>query len=269
MNTRSPLIWFGGKGRVARTIIDKMPHHRCYVEPFGGAAHVIAQKEPVDCEVYNDIDGDLVNFLLMARSRTAELINLCNSFPYSRELYERWKREDAPHSELDRAARFFYLNRSGIAKGNADTSECTQTGWRHSSTTNTSRAYYNAVEVIRSFSERMKNVMIDNRDFREIIRVYDAPHTLFYLDPPYINKEKYYAGNFSEKDHRELAEILQNIKGKAIVSYYNHPMLDELYPGGKWWRDDFKAVRQVVNGTNNSAEELLLMNFDNGQLTLF
>jgi len=71
--SKSPLIWFGGKGKTAKHILKHMPVHTCYVEPFGGAAHVIAQKSPVYAEVYNDIDGDLVNFLMIARDHAREL----------------------------------------------------------------------------------------------------------------------------------------------------------------------------------------------------
>lgn len=264
---RSPLIWFGGKGKTAHHIIRRFPPHKCYVEPFGGAAHVIAQKTPVDVEVYNDIDEAVVNFLLVANTRTEELIKALDAIPYSRALYEKWKREEPPKDELARAVRFFYLNRSGIAKGNADEGYCTNTGWRHSHSTNTARAYYNAVQLIREFSKRMKNVMIDNRDFREIIRVYDSPNTLFYVDPPYIGRERYYAGNFTEKDHRDLAYMLNHIQGKAVVSYYDDPLLLELYPN--WRRETYQAARQVVNGKNNTAQELILLNFDSGQITLF
>lgn len=264
---RSPLIWFGGKGRMAHHIIKHFPPHKCYVEPFGGAAHVIAQKPPVEVEVYNDIDESVVNFLMVANKQTEELIKACDAIPYSRALYEKWKRQPPPADNFERAVRFFYINRSGIAKGNADEGFCTNTGWRHSASTNTAKAYYNAVQIIRDFAERMKNVMIDNRDFREIIRVYDSPDTLFYVDPPYIGREKYYAGGFTEQDHRDLAELLNKVSGKVVLSYYDHPLLDELYPN--WTRERFQAARQVVNGNNNTAEEMVLMNFDNGQLTLF
>lgn len=263
MKTRSPLIWFGGKSKVAHHIISKMPPHACYVEPFGGAAHVIAQKPPIQYEVYNDIDGEVVNFLLVARDHPKRFQDACDSLPYSRELYERWKREDAPTDDFERAVRFFYINRSGIAKGNSDSVFSTDTGWRHSREHNTARTYRSACDIIPQFAERMKSVMIDNRDFRDIFRVYDAPSTLFYVDPPYIGREKYYAGGFDEQDHRYLAEILNSIKGKVILSYYDDPLLLELYPN--WSRETFQAARQVVNGNNNVATELLLMNFDNGQ----
>lgn len=65
--TRSPLIWFGGKAKYAELIINKMPGHKVYVEPFGGAAHVIAHKPKGGHEVYNDIDGNVVNFLMQVR----------------------------------------------------------------------------------------------------------------------------------------------------------------------------------------------------------
>jgi DNA adenine methylase len=267
MSVRSPLIWFGGKGKVAHHIISRMPKHSCYVEPFGGAAHVIAQKSPITNEVYNDIDGEVVNFLLTARNEPKRLREECESLPYSRSLYEKWKREEPPDNGFERAVRFFYVNRSGIAKGNSDSAFSTDTGWRHSRDHNTARTYQSACHVITEFAERMKGVMIDNRDFRDIFRVYDAPTTLFYVDPPYIGREKYYAGGFTEKDHRDLADILNNIQGMAILSYYDDPLLDELYPN--WNRETFAAARQVVNGNNNTATELLLMNFDNDQLTLF
>jgi DNA adenine methylase len=267
MSTRSPLIWFGGKSKVAQHIIGKMPKHSCYAEPFGGAAHVIAQKSQVSSECYNDIDGEVVNFLLVARNEPERFQQACESLPYSRALYEKWKREEPPNDDFEKAVRFFYVNRSGIAKGNSDASFSTDTGWRHSKEHNTASTYQSACEIIPAFAERMKSVMIDNRDFREIFRVYDAPYTLFYVDPPYIGREKYYAGGFTEQDHRDLANILNNIEGKAILSYYDNILLDELYPN--WHRETYQVARQVVNGSNNKAEELLLMNFDNGQLTLF
>src|SRR5690348_4377904 len=93
MKTRSPLIWFGGKSKVAHEIISRMPDHKVYAEPFGGAAHVIAQKPEAKTEVYNDIDGDLVNFLLVVREDPEKFIVAAESLPYSRQLYERWKSE--------------------------------------------------------------------------------------------------------------------------------------------------------------------------------
>jgi DNA adenine methylase len=259
---RSPLIWIGGKSRLAKHIISLMPRHRCYVELFGGAAHVLVQKPPVECEVYNDIDGRLVNFMLVAREDAERLIQACDTLPYSRELYERWIWEEWPDDPFELAVRFFYLNRSAIVKGNSGY----KSGWRHSKDTNTARAYYNAIQFIRVFAERMKNVMIEHRDFRDVIRVYDGPDTLFYVDPPYFGCEHYYAGDFGEKDHRDLADMLNHLQGKAILSYYDHPLLSEFYPD--WRVQRIQATKQTVVSGSVSAEELLLMNFEEGQICL-
>lgn len=257
--SKSPLIWFGGKGKTAKYILKHMPVHTCYVEPFGGAAHVIAQKHSVYAEVYNDIDGDLVNFLMVARDHARELYRRCETLPYSRDLFLQFRSLTIPLDPIEKAVLFFYLNRSGIAKGNSRSSFSKNTGWRSSKEHNTARTYSAACETILKFASRMKNVMVENRDFRDIFRIYDGADTLFYVDPPYVGREKYYAGGFSEKDHRDLSSILNNIKGKAIVSYYDDPLLYELYPG--WRRISFKAARQVVNGKDNTVTELLLMNF--------
>jgi DNA adenine methylase len=265
---RSPLIWFGGKGRVANRIIELMSDHKVYVEPFGGAAHVIAQKPPSKNEIYNDIDGNLVNFLMTVREDTQSFIKSVESLPYSRELYEKWKVE--PLHELDnfeRAVRFFYLNRSGISGGNNENRA--RTGWRHSvsASQNPARGYHGAIAAIESFAERMKNVMIEKQDFREIITKYDSPDTLFYVDPPYIGREKYYAGGFTEQDHRDLAKLLSGIQGKVIVSYYEDPLLLDIYPN--WHRTTFQTMKQAGIRNSVESEELLLMNFSSNQLDIF
>lgn len=68
VQVRSPLIWFGGKSKMAKTIMEYFQAHKTYVEPFGGAAHVLAQKQPSKNEVYNDLNGDAVNFFMQVRA---------------------------------------------------------------------------------------------------------------------------------------------------------------------------------------------------------
>ncbi|GIN65658.1 MULTISPECIES: DNA adenine methylase [Bacillus subtilis group] len=266
---RSPLIWFGGKAKYAEHIINKMPAHKVYVEPFGGAAHVIANKPKISHEVYNDIDGNVVNFLMQVRKDPKKMQKACESIPYSRALYEKWKSENYPIDDFDRAVRWFYMNRSGISKGNAD--NVPQTGWRHSTKSgqNPAGGYISACTAFQSFANRMKGVMIECQDFRKIIEKYDSSETLFYVDPPYVGREKFYAGGFTEQDHRDLARLLIQAKGKVVLSYYDDPLILELYPN--WEREIFSAYKQVVGGSGkgNWAEEMLLFNYKITQLSLF
>lgn len=269
MKAKSPLIWFGGKSKQAKFIINKMPDHQVYIEPFGGAAHVIAQKYRISHEVYNDIDGIVVNFIMQSIDNTEELISKCSVLPYSRELYEKWKREELPLDPLERAVRFFYLNRSAISKGNAE--EVPKTGWRHSTTSsqNPAMGYVNASQRIRIFAERMQGVMIERLDYKKIIEKYDSPEALFYVDPPYVGRERFYAGGFTLEDHCELGKLLNSARGKVILSYYDDPIINELY--GHWNIEKHEAFKQAVGGQNigRQAEELLIMNYETKQLSLF
>lgn len=267
--SKSPLIWFGGKSKQAEHIISKMPNHKVYIEPFGGAAHVISQKARINHEVYNDIDGIVVNFIMQAIENTELLIQKCIQLPYSRQLYEKWRNEELPRDPFEQAVRFFYLNRSAISKGNAE--EVPKTGWRHStsSSQNPAMGYVNACNHIKAFAKRMQGVMIERLDFRTIIEKYDSDEAMFYVDPPYVGREKFYAGGFTLEDHYELAEMLNAVKGKVIVSYYPDPIINELYQG--WNIESHGAFKQAVGGQNvgGQAEELLIMNYETRQLSLF
>lgn len=172
-----------------------------------------------------------------------------------------------PDDQFQKATRFFYLNRSGILAGNT---KINSTVWRQSTSSNNNpvAGYVSSCRSFSDFSERMKGVMIDCADFRQIIEKYDCRKHSLHRSAIYRTRKVLCSG-FCEKVHRDLAALLHRIPGKEIISYYEDPLLNELY-GEKWRRATFQNPRQVVSGsTFNQAEELLLMNYDDGQLKLF
>ena len=265
---RSPIRWFGGKHYLAPLIINLMPPHTCYVEPFGGGANVIAQKPPVEVEVFNDIDEDLINFLMVLRSDPEKLVRVLETIPYSIALFERMKWEEKPNDPFERAVNWFYVMRSSICFSNNHKS-----GWRRSNQRNSARDYQSAVKGLLSFAKRFRTVMIERRDFREIISFYDSPETLFYVDPPYRGREFRYKGGFADQDHIDLAETLMRIKGKAIVSYYEDELINQLYQ--EWRKIEVGTKKMsVVIGKGEGIErpaatELLYMNYSDNQMSIF
>ncbi|WP_418431381.1 DNA adenine methylase [Blautia sp.] len=61
------------------------------------------------------------------------------------------------------------------------------------------------------------------------MRRYDRPETLFYVDPPYFQAEKYYAEGFGETDHIRLKEVLDKMQGRFVLTYNDCPFVRELY----------------------------------------
>lgn len=264
---KSPLKWLGGKFYLAAALIKLFPEHITYVEPFGGGAHVLCQKPQSKVEIYNDIDSNAVNFLIQSVQNTAELITKCNEIPYAREVYHDLKNKELPENKIERAAAWFYLIRSAFGGGGGRKN---LSGWRASKQRNVAKQYYNSINSFEDLRARFQNVQIENLDYREIIKRYDSEETLFFVDPPYFDREYLYNGNFTLQDHKDLANLLNNIKGKAIVSYYDNELLNELYPN--WTRNEIDTVVHTYHVTSGSQrrkeKEIVLTNYTPTSLTV-
>ncbi|WP_052646867.1 DNA adenine methylase [Paenibacillus terrae] len=267
---KSTLRYIGGKCLLSKHIIPYIPEHYTYCEVFGGGGHVLTQKAPSKVEIYNDIDYDLVNFLMMLRSRRDDLIEALVSIPTSRHLYETWAKESLPEDNFQRAVIWYYLLRQMIIPSNNIPS-----GWRSSKIKSTATDYQNSIRRLNDFEKRLRTVMIERLDFRECILRYDSPETFFFVDSPYYGKSHYYKGNFSEKDFRDLADMLHNIKGKCLVTYYGHPFILELYKGWRFTTLETKVVSTITKASKGEKKrketEYLFMNFEEEHvpLTLF
>jgi len=84
--------------------------------------------------------------------------------------------------------------------------------------------------LIRQCHRRLNGVFIENLDFETCIKKYDRKHTLFYCDPPYLHTSGY-KYSFTIDDHKRLAELLKNIKGKFLLSINDHPEIRKMYKG--------------------------------------
>ncbi len=258
--------YIGSKGNLAERIIQIMPPHNIFIEVFGGSGAVlISRNPPAPVEIYNDINSDIVNFMLQIRDNLVPLKQYLSFTPYSRELYEQylyeWRQGKKPHDNMERAARWFYLQC-------ASTNQRFGGGWRHSKIKNIAQEYYMCADRLVVIARRLRNVQIEQKDFRELIPIYDSEESLFYLDPPYnirasSSSGTYYGVEFSEENHRDLAEILSQTQGKAIVSYYPSTLIDELY--ANWQRLEIKVIQgsgDVRGGGKKRVTELLLCNFE-------
>jgi len=252
--TRPALRYYGSKWRLAPRVIAHFPPHTCYVEPFGGSAGILLQKPPSYLEVYNDADQQVVNFFRVLRERSAELIRAIKLTPFSRAELDLAYR--ACTDELEQARRFYvraWQSRSGPVSQ-------WRGGWyfeRSGSRGKPLIASWNETRHLWRIVSRLKRVSLECDDALAVIGRYDAPGTLFYVDPPYPRSTRTrwasagYRHEMSDEDHRCLAEVLRSAQGMIIVSSYPNALYDELYHG---WH---KVTQEARTATGQNAVEVL------------
>jgi len=266
---KSPIRWFGGKGRLASRIAPLLEavEHRVYVEPFGGGASVLLAKCPVEVEVYNDIDHSLYEFfcVLSQPSLFKKFYRRVALLPNSRVLYdkccEEWEKEE---DLIERVAKWFVVARQAYSGHFAS-------GW--SSTTVTSRRgmsmsvsqWLSCIENLPGIHARLQRVLFECVDWRKVLKRYDSPETVFYCDPPYVPQTRSggeYRFELSLDDHKELTQALLELKGRAALSGYEHDVYEPLLEAGwllKRWdvMCHVKCVRGV--GTRSPRRECIYL----------
>lgn len=257
----SPISWVGGKHRLRKTIIPLFPEHTCYVEGFGGSGTTLFGKEPSKVEVYNDKHDYLVNLFWVFKNKPEEFLKEFDLLPVSRSVFNRF-REDYYHPErftdVEKAIRFYYLIRSSFGSTAPEQGGGCTFGTR---TESPSRLNLERLEKdIRAAYERIKRVFIENLDFEELIKKYDKEHTLFYLDPPYIESREY-SVKFTNNDHERLAESVKMIKGKFVLSINPHELSFASYKNYNILSVDHNySMRQTEHNTR--CKELIITNYD-------
>lgn len=257
--------WYGGKFSHLEWLLPLLPESHHYCEPFAGSAAVLLNREPSPVETYNDIDGDVVNFFSVLRDNSDRLVRAIALTPFSREeFYKAIHGSRRGISKLERARRFYVRARqarTGLAQ--------TATLGRWANCKNTSRAgmsgvvsrWLGGVAFLDDIGERLLRVQIENRPATQFIQLYDDPRTLFYCDPPYLHAtrgdSKAYQFEMEEDEHRELAGILRNCRGKVAVSGYRCELMDELY---KEWKR-FDAPVKKCHSIKKPRQECLWMNY--------
>jgi DNA adenine methylase len=265
MNKLIAFGWYGGKYSHLDWLLPLLPQTTHYCEPFGGSAAVLINRLPSPVETYNDLDGGVVNFFRVLREKKEALIEAIGLTPFSRSEFEAAINEPvAELSDLERARRFYILARQ-VRTGLAQKASAGR--WAHCLLT--SRAgmagavsrWLGAVEDLPLIAQRLLRVQMENAPAIEVIERYDSEETLFYCDPPYPHDSRgdsnAYAHEMTDEHHRELAEVLRNVKGKVALSGYQCDLMEKLY--GDWQR--IESEERIVHSVKTPRREVLWVNY--------
>lgn len=271
---------------LAPEIIQRFPaEYEKYIEVFGGGASVLFAKPPEKFEVYNDYNSDLVNLFQVVRDKPLAFLDALNVFPLNsrqefmelldiikgkipkpdfteeelqiaekvldEQSYHEVKEilhERAENRDVQRAVDFFKLIRFSYGSQGRSFA-CKPINLK------------NIQQTISRCNQRLSGVIIENKDFEDLIKQYDRPESFFYLDPPYYKAERRYAVKF-KKDHERLRDTLKNVKGKWLLSYNDCPEIRELYKD--YHIIELKRTLYLVNRYKTDVEygELLISNYE-------
>ena len=253
---RPPLAgWIGGKSLLAKRIIQRFPDHHCYVEPFCGAAWLLFKKPESRVEVLNDINKDVITLYRCLQWHLEEFVRFFKWVLVARDEFERLKKADPDTlTDIQRAARFYYLQQACFGGRIANPS------FGYGSTRAPKLNLLRIEEYLSVAHLRLARAYIECLPYDEIIRRYDSPDTLFYIDPPYWDCEAYYGKwIFSKEDFTTLAAQLVGIKGKFILSLNDTPGVREIFSSF-----NIEAVNtrySCSKGKSVAAGEVLITNF--------
>ena len=255
---RSPIRYFGGKGKAVQYLLPLIPPHHTYVEPFGSGASLLMAKRPSPVEVYNDVDSDLVNMFRVIRDKETFPVfqRQVSLIPYAREewRYAAETLNDDP-DPIMRAVKYFVVMRQGFAGVHG-------AAWGMAITTSsrgiadTVNSYLGAIAQLPEIRDRLIKVQIEHADYRKVLRQYDTPNTLFYCDPPYVpdtRKSGGYKHEMTADDHEALVTyMLTELQGSVMISGYANPIYQPLETAG-WERIDrqtscYGAARTRASG---------------------
>lgn len=240
------LKWPGSKWSIADKIVEIMPEHNIYLEPFFGSGAVFFTKDSCNSEILNDLDGEVVNLFKVIRDNPGDLSMAIEFTPYSREEYkESYKRNDKDSGPIEKARQF--LVRCNMARAGM---QYYSSSWRHAGpvlgakTKQRVTGDWNKVpKRILEAAERLKDAEIENRNAFELIEKYNREDCLIYVDPPYLlstRRQRYYNVEMTEdKEHRELLELLKNHLGPVIISGYDSKLYEDVLKG--WNRKEIRT----------------------------
>ena len=254
---RPVLRYHGGKFRLAPHLLKIFPPHRVYVEAFGGGGSVLMLKPRSYAEIYNDLDGEVVNVfqVLQNRRKARRLEELIRLTPFARaefQLSYKTCRSDVERARRTIVRSFMGFGSDSISRMKASEagfatrlSSTMMTGFRSNSNQSgrTPAADWRSYPAhISTFVDRLQGVAIENRDGRLVLEKMDRPDALHYVDPPYPGSVRQ-AGNGTSPNHRyrhematdasheQLAELLKSLRGMVIVSSYRSDLYARLYRG--------------------------------------
>ena len=263
---RSAFGYFGSKQRLAKSILEHLPPHHCWVELFGGSLAVTMAKKPAMIEVVNDLDDNIVNAFKQIRDHGDRLIELIELTPYARSEFHAARIARDDDSDIERARKFLVhamMSVNGIVGGKKGGFSISDTYSRGSCEARVNR-WNNYPHRLKAVKDRLRTVRIENKDGIELLEAFsNRPATLVYIDPPYLGDRVagYKVDAADQGFHERLLAQALVCKCMIVISGYKSETYTTLLEDqGRWHRYELVSETQNTNGDRFTRDEMLWMN---------
>ena len=246
--------YVGGKRHLAKTLIElieKIPH-TTYVEPFVGMGGVFfRRRERPKVEVVNDLSRDVATLFRVLQRHYLAFVEMIRWQITTRSEFERLVATDPDTlTDLERAARFFYLQKTAFGG---------KVTGRNFGVSPGERGSFDVTRIIpelEAYHERLAAVVVERLPYTAVIKKYDRPTTLFFLDPPYIGSEHYYGKElFGRADLEKLVQLLSGLKGRFLLTINDCAEAREMFAG---FRLRSEGLTYGLQGGQKKARELIV-----------
>jgi DNA adenine methylase len=254
---KPPFGYQGSKFRLVKQILPLLPYRTAYIEPFGGSFAVGLSRKPSKLEVFNDRYSGVVAFYRCIRDKekAEQLKARLEVCLHAREEFiwcrDTWKN---PEDEVERAARWYYSIEMSFGCQGRNFARATK------STCSQGRSFHAGLDRFMEIHRRMKNVQVENQDFRMLIKDFDSPDVVWYMDPPYFDCYPTYEKDLTKEEHTEFLERIFHMQGFVAVSGYPNWLYDD--PKWPWDSRHSWEVAEMTNGfcyteTNGRVDDKL------------
>ena len=279
------LSYIGGKSRIApKLIIPNIPNDiENFIEVFGGMFWTyfsmdLRQYPNLKKVVYNDFNPLNYNLFKCVQNPSelqramdeieVQQVGVDNTQPELKEKFVSFQSEifgegfNIEYPDYVTAAKYVYVLSQVFSGSKPETSSFIDLKGKYRSKYLAFRDKLSKPKWVEHF---IKITDVENLDFQEVIEKYDSPTTYIYLDPPYWKTENYYSNHdFDREDHERLANVLNKVKGKFSLSYYDFELLHKWFPEDsfRWEKKEFAKAAAAKKGIKqNMGEELLILNY--------
>lgn len=228
----------GAKWRLSPWIIENMPDHESYLEPYFGSGGVFFNKPKSRLETINDINGEIINFFKVCRDRPEELGRSISLTPWARDELKSCKSTETDN-EVERARITAVTCFMTFGSRQASNTWRYSSGAKKNGGPDNAKLWNNLPLIVCEVAGRLKDAQIENKSAIELILKFNGPNVAIHLDPPYVKSTRtlngdQYTHEMTNADHEELLHTVSDHEAKIILSGYDNELYNDYLKD--WWK---------------------------------